>query len=230
MPKSTSKSKLKVRPHPLTSTSRNKNNISGKRKAQVSVVYEDGSGGLTKTKANGKGKGKAVEEIHAPKTAKVTADDSISSGSDVEAENEDIKPDLPDAQLSEILNYKKSAAAAGGAGAKVAPEASTSKSIAASSVADGAASFILIAGSYEKNLYGIEGTFSASSSPSSNSQSELELKLAPAFIFPAHLSCIKSLASSKGGKWLVSGGEDEYVKVWDLRRRKEVGSLGVHGG
>lgn len=28
-----------------------------------------------------------------------------------------------------------------------------------------------------------------------------------------------------GGKYLVSGGTDEVVKVWDLKRKKEVGSL-----
>jgi protein MAK11 len=63
------------------------------------------------------------------------------------------------------------------------------------------------------------------------------LQVAPIFSFPAHLSSIKSVASSTlaspgtgserkvGGKYLVSGGTDEVIKVWDLKRKKEVGSL-----
>ncbi|WVQ64545.1 uncharacterized protein L199_002712 [Kwoniella botswanensis] len=81
--------------------------------------------------------------------------------------------------------------------------------------------FIIIAGSYEKLLYGIEGTFSSDS---------ISPKLEPIFIFPAHLACVKAVAASKGGKWLATGSEDEFVKVWDLRRRKEVGSLSQHTG
>lgn len=83
-------------------------------------------------------------------------------------------------------------------------------------------SFKVIAGSYEKILYGLEGTIDPSSS---------EIALKPIFIFPAHLSCIKSLASSpSGGRWLVTGSGDEIIKVWDLRRHKEVGGLVQHEG
>ncbi|WVW81513.1 hypothetical protein I302_103507 [Kwoniella bestiolae CBS 10118] len=81
--------------------------------------------------------------------------------------------------------------------------------------------FIIIAGTYEKLLYGLEGTFSSES---------ISPKLEPIFIFPAHLACVKAVAASKGGKWLATGSEDEFVKVWDLRRRKEVGSLSQHTG
>ncbi|KAL7418950.1 transcription initiation at TATA-containing promoter protein [Cryptotrichosporon argae] len=83
------------------------------------------------------------------------------------------------------------------------------------------ASFKIIAGSYEKLLYGLEGTYTAGSSRPA---------LAPIFIFPAHLACVKAAAASAGGKWLATGSEDEFVKVWDLRRRKEVGSLSQHTG
>lgn len=84
-----------------------------------------------------------------------------------------------------------------------------------------ASTFVIIAGSYEKLLYGLEGSFEAGSSKPT---------LKPIFIFPAHLACVKAIAASPGGKWLATGSEDEFVKVWDLRRRKEVGSLSQHEG
>jgi len=52
-----------------------------------------------------------------------------------------------------------------------------------------------------------------------------------AFIFPAHVSCIKAVAASPhGGKWLATGSADEIIKIWDLRRRKEIGGLMHHEG
>jgi protein MAK11 len=82
--------------------------------------------------------------------------------------------------------------------------------------------FKIIAGSYEKILYGLEGFYDKETGKAS---------LKPIFIFPAHLSCIKSVAASpNGGKWLVSGSADEIIRVWDLRRRKEVGGLIQHEG
>ncbi|KIY70261.1 WD40 repeat-like protein [Cylindrobasidium torrendii FP15055 ss-10] len=81
--------------------------------------------------------------------------------------------------------------------------------------------FKLVAGSYEKLLYGLEGTIAEDST----------FTLKPIFIFPAHVSCIKAVASSPhGGKWLATGSTDEIIKVWDLRRRKEVGGLMHHEG
>ena len=88
-------------------------------------------------------------------------------------------------------------------------------------------SFKVIAGSYERLLYGLQGTVSVVSPASS----ELQWTLKPIFIFPAHISCIKSVAASpQGGKWLATGSGDEIIKVWDLRRRKEVGGLMQHEG
>ena len=92
---------------------------------------------------------------------------------------------------------------------------------ATSSAQAAASSFIIIAGSYEKLLYGLEGSYECGS---------VNPTLKPIFIFPAHLACVKAVAASPGGKWLATGSEDEFVKVWDLRRRKEVGSLSQHEG
>lgn len=85
-------------------------------------------------------------------------------------------------------------------------------------------SFKVITGSYEKLLYGLEGTVSVE-------DSELRYNLKPIFIFPAHVSYLKAVAASPGGgKWLATGSADEIVKVWDLRRRKEIGGLMHHEG
>jgi hypothetical protein len=86
-------------------------------------------------------------------------------------------------------------------------------------------SFKVVAGSYEKLLYGLDGTITV------DDQSNLQFHLKPMFIFPAHVSCIKSVAASPhGGKWLATGSADEIVKVWDLKRRKEIGGLMHHEG
>ncbi|KAJ7138804.1 WD40-repeat-containing domain protein [Mycena filopes] len=86
--------------------------------------------------------------------------------------------------------------------------------------------FKVVAGSYEKLLYGLEGTLSFDADTSA-----LSFHLKPLFIFPAHVSCIKAVAASPhGGKWLATGSADEIVKVWDLRRRKEIGGLMHHEG
>jgi protein MAK11 len=85
--------------------------------------------------------------------------------------------------------------------------------------------FKIVAGSYEKLLYGLEGTVSSSSSGS------IAVDLKPIFIFPAHVSSIKAVAASpNGGKWLATGSSDEIVKVWDLKRKKEIGGLMHHEG
>ncbi|GAA5905239.1 WD40 repeat domain-containing protein [Sporobolomyces salmoneus] len=100
--------------------------------------------------------------------------------------------------------------------------------------------FIVSAGSYERLLYGLECEFVPSTSSSSPSAPST-LSVKPIFSFPAHLSSLRTVAASTtllspdiakeslhrkvGGKYLVSGGQDEVIKVWDLQRRKEVGSL-----
>ncbi|KAG2061657.1 WD40 repeat-like protein [Suillus hirtellus] len=86
--------------------------------------------------------------------------------------------------------------------------------------------FKVIAGSYEKLLYGFDGSVSLDEV---NDGYKFELK--PIFIFPAHVSCVKAVAASpNGGKWLATGSADEVIKVWDLRRNKEIGGLMHHEG
>jgi len=89
--------------------------------------------------------------------------------------------------------------------------------------------FKIIAGSYEKLLYGIEGKTTYSGDD--DDKQRLQFILKPVFAFPAHVSCIKTVAASpSGGKWLATGSADEIIKVWDLRRRKEIGGLMHHEG
>lgn len=85
-------------------------------------------------------------------------------------------------------------------------------------------SFKIVAGSYEKLLYGLQGTVDVEGLSH-------KFHLKPVFIFPAHMSCIRAVAASPdGGKWLATGSADEIIKVWDLRRRKEIGGLMQHQG
>ncbi|KAF9454373.1 WD40 repeat-like protein [Macrolepiota fuliginosa MF-IS2] len=85
--------------------------------------------------------------------------------------------------------------------------------------------FKVVAGSYEKLLYGAEGKTTYSD------DDKLQFHLKAIFAFPAHVSCIKAVAASpQGGKWLATGSADEIIKVWDLRRRKEIGGLMHHEG
>jgi protein MAK11 len=80
--------------------------------------------------------------------------------------------------------------------------------------------FVVISGCYDKILYGLQ------IEPTSK-----DPQFKPIFVFPAHISCVKAVATSpQGGKWLASGGTDEIIKVWDLRRKKELGSLQQHQG
>ncbi|KAF9067183.1 WD40-repeat-containing domain protein, partial [Rhodocollybia butyracea] len=83
--------------------------------------------------------------------------------------------------------------------------------------------FKVVAGSYERLLYGLEGSTFIQND-------KVSFILKPIFIFPAHVSPIKAVATSPGGKWLATGSADEIVKVWDLKRRKEIGGLMHHEG
>ncbi|KAJ3122693.1 hypothetical protein HK098_002529 [Nowakowskiella sp. JEL0407] len=84
--------------------------------------------------------------------------------------------------------------------------------------------FRVVFGTYERLLYGLDGFIS--SSPETSSKSAISLN--PVFMYPAHMSCVKCVATS--GKYLATGSTDEQIKLYDLRVRKEVGSLMHHEG
>ncbi|GAB5585580.1 Protein mak11 [Umbelopsis nana] len=77
--------------------------------------------------------------------------------------------------------------------------------------------FRIVAGSYERILYGINAFWESST------EKELSLRLEPVFIFPAHTGCIRTV--SIGGSHLASGSSDEVIKLYDLKKRKELGAL-----
>jgi protein MAK11 len=107
------------------------------------------------------------------------------------------------------------------------PKKDRSKPRASSSTSRPPSAFKLVAGSYEKLLYGLEGSITLVEGDGNR----ISVKLEPIFIFPAHVSCVKAVSGSPGGgKWLATGSADEIVKVWDLKRRKEVGGLMQHQG
>ncbi|PKK73932.1 WD40 repeat-like protein [Rhizophagus irregularis] len=86
--------------------------------------------------------------------------------------------------------------------------------------------FLIIAGSYERILYGIDAHWIKSGE--SSDDDDFSLKLDPIFVFSAHTGCIKTV--SVGGKFLASGSTDEVIKLYNLRKRKELGSLLQHEG
>jgi hypothetical protein len=148
-----------------------------------------------------KGKGRASDD---EEDAELSDDDDITmTGAELQDnDDEDQKPDI--SKLNGI-------------------EAGAKKRVATQNE-----KFLVIAGSYEKNMYGLEIDVKDYKSSSPETSPPL---VKPIFIFPAHLSCIKTMkASPGGGKFLATGSDDEFVKVWDLRRRKEIGSLSQHIG
>ncbi|KAJ1506409.1 hypothetical protein HMI56_000620, partial [Coelomomyces lativittatus] len=85
----------------------------------------------------------------------------------------------------------------------------------------------IVAGSYERLLFGYALDLSSSSSSSENKP------YTPLFAFVAHAGAIKSvsIASKKNGhSWLASGGTDESIQLFDLKKLKNMGELGMHQG
>ena len=74
------------------------------------------------------------------------------------------------------------------------------------------AAALLIAGSYEKAICGWELGKKRS--------------VTPVFQHLAHLGPVKAVASQ--GKYAVSGGNDEEIRIYNVRKRREVGSLMKH--
>lgn len=78
---------------------------------------------------------------------------------------------------------------------------------------------LICLGTYERILYGWEVTLSQSGTVS-------ETKVV--FAIPVHQGYVKSIATT--GRHLVTGGTDEIIKVFDLRKKREQGTLTHHSG
>lgn len=78
--------------------------------------------------------------------------------------------------------------------------------------------FRIIVGSYEHNLLCLSLDISSGSKP----------VFTPIFHFQAHSLSVKCLDISK--RYLVSGSNDEHIRIYDLQKRKELGTLLQHQG
>ncbi|CAL9730225.1 protein Mak11p [Monosporozyma unispora] len=78
--------------------------------------------------------------------------------------------------------------------------------------------FRIIVGSYEHNLLCLSLDLSSGSKP----------VFTPIFHFQAHSLSVKCLDISK--RYLVSGSNDEHIRIYDLQKRKELGTLLQHQG
>lgn len=85
--------------------------------------------------------------------------------------------------------------------------------------------FRVVAGSYVRLLYGLDAKLEGS-----DSNVDKRYTLSPSFIYPAHRSSIKCCATDPKGKYLATGSTDESIKVYDSRRKKEIGTLVHHSG
>jgi len=83
--------------------------------------------------------------------------------------------------------------------------------------------FLVAVGSYERIIYGLDVTVVK------EDDTGLSLESKVAFALPAHntgyIKCVASCA-----KYLVTGGTDEVIRIFDLRRRKDIGSISNHEG
>jgi protein MAK11 len=102
----------------------------------------------------------------------------------------------------------------------------------------------IVVGSYEKVLCGIDARFTVKSAEKVSPIMPLayfqrNLTLNPVYMFSAHTGAIKCLAANN--RYLVSGGSDEVIKytpslidaynrIYDLKKRKDLGSLVQHNG
>lgn len=78
--------------------------------------------------------------------------------------------------------------------------------------------FRIMVGSYEHNLLCLSLTMKASTEP----------VFTPIFHFQAHTLSIKSIDIAK--RYLVTGSNDEHIRIYDLQKRKELGTLLSHQG
>lgn len=83
--------------------------------------------------------------------------------------------------------------------------------------------FLVAIGTYERVLYGIDVEVSVE-----NASEPSLLSVKNTFAIPAHTASIRSIASCP--RFLASGGADESIRLFDLRRRRDIGTLSEHNG
>ncbi|CAO0798105.1 unnamed protein product [Mucor circinelloides] len=100
---------------------------------------------------------------------------------------------------------------------KVSAASSSSSLLPTNALLDIEEDFRIVVGTYERLLFGINALWN---------QEKTQVKLEPVFIIPAHTGCIRTVAI--GGHFLASGSTDEIIRLYDVKKRKEYGSLGGH--
>lgn len=83
--------------------------------------------------------------------------------------------------------------------------------------------FLISIGSYERIIYGLDVE-----SVEGEDSNKLNLTAKVGFAIPAHNGYIKCIASCP--KYLVSGSVDEVIRIFDLKKRKDIGSINQHDG
>ena len=86
--------------------------------------------------------------------------------------------------------------------------------------------FRIVAGSYEHSLLCLSVTI-----PLKQDKSEKDIRqphFQPIFHFQAHAMSIRSMDIAK--RYLVTGSNDEHIRIYDLQKRKELGTLLQHQG
>lgn len=83
-------------------------------------------------------------------------------------------------------------------------------------------SFRIVTGSYEHNLLCL------SLSLRKNKKGETTELFTPIFHFTPHTQSIRSVTAGK--RFLFSGSNDEHIRVYDLKLRKELGTIDEHQG
>ncbi|KAK9448687.1 WD40-repeat-containing domain protein [Limtongia smithiae] len=90
----------------------------------------------------------------------------------------------------------------------------------------------VITGSYEHQILCLSLTVDSSSFCSGSHSEKSDVPSAniftPIFHFASHTASIRSIAHAK--RYLVTGGNDEHIRLYDLQKRKEIGTLMFHEG
>ena len=79
-------------------------------------------------------------------------------------------------------------------------------------------------GTYESNVFGLRTDF-----PSADNKS-LVLRPSTYFACSAHVGPVKCVAASSCGGFVVSGGVDETIRIYDTKKLVEYGALHRHRG
>ncbi|KAL6765140.1 WD40-repeat-containing domain protein [Haematococcus lacustris] len=83
---------------------------------------------------------------------------------------------------------------------------------------------LLVAGSYERFLFGFDaGTLATASHPDTNGSVGAPAALPKHFTFAAHQNGVKCVAS--GGHFLASGGNDDQIHLYDMKHDQDLGFL-----